>query len=145
MISILHKKFPSSVATIFLTPRTNTSHDPAWPLNLELHNCAGIASSEIKKTMTGILLYCWLPYALSYPQTGGSFTLSLRLWKRSDKKNRISCVDGGFPERQKMPTWFGFMNTNCFSIMAGLEVVFTIYLLFGKEGEVSFVIWSFRP
>jgi len=27
----------------------------------------------------------------------------------------------------------------------GLDVVFTVYLLFGKGGEVSFVTWVFRP
>ena len=34
---------------------TNTSHDPARPLNLELHKCAGMVSSEIKH-QAGILL-----------------------------------------------------------------------------------------
>ena len=71
--------------------------------------------------------------------------LGLWLWKRSDNKNRISCVDGGFPKRQKMPTWFGFMKYKLLSIMTGLDVVFTIYLFFGKGGGVSFVIWVFRP
>jgi len=35
---------------------TNTSHDLARPLNLELHKCAGMVSSEIKNTMAGIPL-----------------------------------------------------------------------------------------
>ena len=35
---------------------TNTSHDLALTLDLELHKCAGMASSEIKNTMAGILL-----------------------------------------------------------------------------------------
>ena len=49
----------------------------------------------------------------------------------------FSCVSGGFPKKQKMPTWFGFHELQIvFSIMRGLDVVFTIYLLFEKGGEV---------
>jgi len=44
-----------------------------------------------------------------------------------------------------MPTWIGFKKYKLLSIMTGLDVVFTVYLLFGKEDEVSFVTWVFRP
>ena len=67
----------SSVATIFLTHlslsylgrrkagfnTTTQSHDPARPLNLELHKCAGMVSSEIKTLW--LASYCQLITTLS--------------------------------------------------------------------------------
>ncbi|KAG0636149.1 hypothetical protein HOY80DRAFT_979020 [Tuber brumale] len=97
-----------------------------------------MASSGTENTMASIILL--LPILFCSPRLGA---LPPLIWGYGRETTTIriefSCVDGGFPKKQKMPTWFGFMNYKLFSIISGLDVVFTIYLLFGKGGdEVGF-------
>ncbi|KAG0635956.1 hypothetical protein HOY80DRAFT_979763 [Tuber brumale] len=66
-----------------------------------------MASSGIKNTMGSILLLPTLSSFIAPPRLEALALL-------------------------KMPTWFGFMNYKLVSIMTGLDVVFTIYLFFGK-------------
>src|ERR1700761_9621874 len=55
----------------------------------------------------------------------------------------FSCVDGGFPKKTKMPTWFGFMKYQLFFGYEGLDVVFTVYLSFFWKGVNFFFFLGF--
>ena len=47
----------------------------------------------------------------------------------------FSCVDGGFPKKTKMPTWFGFMKYQLFSIMRDwMWFFYRLFVIFLEGG-----------